>query len=187
MRLCLTCRFVSPDGALLCGRCGRSFDGRLCPRHHLSPAGSQFCVQCGRQDLTEATLHLPLGWLSRVCAWGFVFLCLSTITHHAGSLVGIFWDMICWGLIHLLNISPCWLLREGIRAVTWLIALLVVSYILPSPLGSHFRTSLIHALRWGSRTAVGIALMTSHWVFYRVEGAPKNDGKKSKKKSGSPH
>lgn len=55
MRYCLSCKYLSPKDATYCGHCARSFGGRRCPQHHLSPPSARVCVQCGATELTEAT------------------------------------------------------------------------------------------------------------------------------------
>ena len=183
MRLCLSCRFVSPAGSLLCGRCGRSFGGRLCPRHHLSPAGSQFCVQCGKKELTDATLFLSFGWLSRLLAWGMALLLISFITHHAGSLVRSLWAVACWSLIHLLNICPCAVVQQMMRIVSWLLALLLLSYFLPASGGTRLRGVLLGALRWSGRVAYRLTRGFGRWLYHRIEGAsPTSEKTQTQKK-----
>ena len=182
MRLCLSCRFVSPAGSLLCGRCGRSFGGRLCPRHHLSPAGSQFCVQCGKKELTDSTLFLTLGWLSRLLAWGMALLLLSLLSHHVGGLAHSLWSVACWSLLHLLNICPCVVVQGMVRALTWLLALLLLSWFLPGTAGARLQGALFGTLRWTGRTAYHMARAFGVWLYRRVEGAPATSGKSEKKK-----
>ena len=55
MRYCLSCKYLSPSDAVYCGHCARSFNGRRCPQHHLSPPDSKICIQCGATELTEPT------------------------------------------------------------------------------------------------------------------------------------
>ena len=182
MRLCLSCRFVSPADALFCGRCGRSFGGRLCPRHHRSPAGSKFCVHCGRQELTQATLHLPLGWLSRLTAWGCVLLALSLLAHHFGSLA---WSAVClanWTLIHVLNLCPCAVWKGAVLGSQWLLALFLVSWLLPGSTGQRLRTGLRHALHWTFRAGKRLALGFGRGMLRLAEGAPSKTETKDKKK-----
>ncbi len=180
MRLCLSCRFVSPADSLLCGRCGRSFGGRLCPRHHLSPAGSRFCVRCGKQELTESTLFLSMGWLSRLIAWGAVLLLISLIARHAGGLARSLWAVAWWALIHLLNICPCAVVRELVRALTWLLALLLLSWLLPVAAGARLRGALFGTLRWTGHIASRMTRAFGVWLYRRVEGAAVTPEKKKK-------
>lgn len=182
MRVCLSCWFVSPVGSLLCGRCGRSFGGRLCPRHHLSPAGSQFCVQCGKQELIEATLFLSLGWLSRLIAWGAVFLLISLITHHAGGLAHSFWAVASWALIHMLNICPCAVVQKTVKALTWFPALLLLSWLLPGATGTRLRGALLGTLRWTGTVVYRMLRGFGGWLYRRVEGSPAPSEKSEKKK-----
>lgn len=182
MRLCVSCRFVSPPGSLLCGRCGRSFDGRLCPRHHVSPAGSRFCVRCGHKELTETTLWLPLGWLSRLLAWGTALLLISLAAHHAGGIVQGLWAVARWVLMGLLGIRPCALLRAVGAILSWGVALLILSWLLPGAAGGRLRGVLLGLLHWAGQTSFRLARWTGRWLYRRVEGAPAVPKKAEKKK-----
>jgi DNA-directed RNA polymerase subunit RPC12/RpoP len=37
---------------LFCGKCGRTFDVKLCPRLHVNPRSAEVCSQCGSRDLS---------------------------------------------------------------------------------------------------------------------------------------
>lgn len=87
MRLCLSCYHLWPGDALLCGHCARSFGGRLCARHHRSPASARCCVQCGLTELTVPTRSFPLGWFPLLLIWGCVILLGLWGWHQVGSAV----------------------------------------------------------------------------------------------------
>lgn len=73
MRFCLACRSLSSSGPI-CSKCGRSFDGRLCPQGHLSDLDAKFCSQCRSQALTDGTASIRLGGLLRLLLIaGFLF------------------------------------------------------------------------------------------------------------------
>ena len=58
MRYCFSCKYLAPSDAIFCTHCGRSFGGRRCPQHHLSPPDARACGQCGSTELTESTASL---------------------------------------------------------------------------------------------------------------------------------
>lgn len=52
MRYCNHCKHVTPGEPLYCQNCSRTYDVRLCPRHHVNPRSAQVCSQCGSPDLS---------------------------------------------------------------------------------------------------------------------------------------
>jgi hypothetical protein len=76
MRLCLTCRYLSPRDALYCGHCARSFGGRRCPHHHLSPPDANVCIRCGAAELSEAARSLSVSALVQGALVGVIALAL---------------------------------------------------------------------------------------------------------------
>jgi len=63
MKYCTNCRRMAPGAPLFCVTCGRTFDVRLCPRHHPNSRSAEFCVQCGSSDLSEP--HQRASWSIR--------------------------------------------------------------------------------------------------------------------------
>jgi hypothetical protein len=53
MKYCTNCRRLSPGDPLFCTQCGRTYDVRLCPRHHPNGRGADVCSECGSRDLTQ--------------------------------------------------------------------------------------------------------------------------------------
>ena len=100
MKRCRKCGFVSPVGSRLCGGCGRSFRGRLCPANHRSPADVEFCVYCGSSDLTEYTASFPLGWMSQLLVLGIGVLLVRWLWHHTAEAISLAW----WGFVTLIAI-----------------------------------------------------------------------------------
>lgn len=86
MRICLTCRNASPVDALFCLNCGRSFGGRICDKHHRSPAASRYCIACGSSDLSRSTRSLDTGCLFRVIGWLLVVVCLKLLLENTGAI-----------------------------------------------------------------------------------------------------
>ncbi len=60
MRYCTNCRHVTPGDPLYCAQCGRTYNAKLCPRHHLNPRSAQVCSQCGSRELSTPQLHSGL-------------------------------------------------------------------------------------------------------------------------------
>ena len=53
MRYCHNCSRFSAGTPLFCSNCGRTFDVRVCPRHHVNPRDAQVCRECGSRELTQ--------------------------------------------------------------------------------------------------------------------------------------
>jgi hypothetical protein len=60
MRYCFQCGKLTAGEPLFCGRCGRTYDVKLCPRLHLNPRGAEVCSQCGSRDLTTPQPKVPM-------------------------------------------------------------------------------------------------------------------------------
>lgn len=79
MRYCFNCNRITAGEPLYCNFCGRSYDVKLCPRHHANPRSAQACSQCGNRDLSTPQPRVPV--------WGPVLqFALSCIP---GLLLGI--------------------------------------------------------------------------------------------------
>lgn len=52
MRYCNYCQRLTAGQPLFCQFCGRSFDVKLCPRHHANPRTAEFCAECGSRELS---------------------------------------------------------------------------------------------------------------------------------------
>jgi DNA-directed RNA polymerase subunit RPC12/RpoP len=44
---------------LYCSHCGRTYDVRLCPRHHANPRGAEVCSKCGSRELSTPQPKIP--------------------------------------------------------------------------------------------------------------------------------
>lgn len=72
MRYCWNCNRITHGEPLFCNFCGRSYDEKLCPRHHVNPRHAEACSQCGSRDLSTPQPRVP--------AWaGFVEFVLTSI------------------------------------------------------------------------------------------------------------
>ena len=62
MKYCYQCGKITPGEPLYCNHCARSYDVRLCPRHHQNPRGSDACSQCGSRELSTPQPKIPMSW-----------------------------------------------------------------------------------------------------------------------------
>jgi hypothetical protein len=53
---------VTTGQPLFCQFCGRTYNVKLCPKHHPNPRTAQVCSQCGSRELTIPAPRIPL-WL----------------------------------------------------------------------------------------------------------------------------
>ncbi|BDI31463.1 hypothetical protein CCAX7_35140 [Capsulimonas corticalis] len=173
MRLCLTCRYVSPEGAVHCGHCGRTFGARLCPSRHPSPPDAEYCVQCGKANVTDATRCLPLGWCTRALTLLIVLLALRWAFGSAPSLLQGMWNLSDWISLHLLGISLCHMRAVLLQIAAWFVALFLVSYLLPGSVGGHVRALLMRGAGVAARLARSVSLAIFRWLCRIVGGQRK--------------
>jgi hypothetical protein len=62
MKDCYQCGKLTAGEPLYCNHCGRSYDVKLCPRHHQNPRGAEGCSQCGSRELSTPQPKLPMSW-----------------------------------------------------------------------------------------------------------------------------
>src|SRR5205807_5666047 len=62
MRYCHNCGKVTTGEPMFCQFCGRTYDVKLCPRHHPNPRTAQICAQCGSRELSTPAPRMPF-WL----------------------------------------------------------------------------------------------------------------------------
>lgn len=62
MKHCFNCGRISAGDPLFCNTCGRSFDKKLCPRHHPNPRSAEICSRCGSRELSTPQPKVSLGW-----------------------------------------------------------------------------------------------------------------------------
>jgi RNA polymerase subunit RPABC4/transcription elongation factor Spt4 len=60
MKYCYQCGKMTPGEPLYCGTCGRTYDVKLCPRHHVNPRGAQVCSKCGSRDFSTPQPMVPM-------------------------------------------------------------------------------------------------------------------------------
>jgi len=61
MKYCNQCGKMTAGDPRYCGTCGRTYDVRLCPRHHVNPRGAEVCAKCGSRDLSTPQPQIPVG------------------------------------------------------------------------------------------------------------------------------
>ena len=144
MRLCLTCRYLSPKEAIFCAHCARSFGGRRCPRGHLAPMQAICCPECGRAELSEATrsfnLGLPLGLLFGGVGIAFLISLIPLVRAAAPPAM-----------------SWLYLTAKGIFNVGILVV--IVLYLIPGRLGQEVRRGMGRSFRALWRLLVGLHLL----------------------------
>jgi len=62
MKYCYNCGHMTAGDALFCGKCGRTYDVKLCPRSHLNPRGAEVCSKCGSRELSTPQPKIPVSW-----------------------------------------------------------------------------------------------------------------------------
>lgn len=61
MKYCYSCGSMTAGEPLYCGKCGCTYDVKLCPRHHANPRGAEVCSKCGSKDLSKPQPQIPAG------------------------------------------------------------------------------------------------------------------------------
>lgn len=59
MKYCYHCNHMTPGEPLFCNHCGRSYDLKLCPRHHENPRTAEVCSQCGSREFSTPQPKMP--------------------------------------------------------------------------------------------------------------------------------
>ena len=59
MKYCFACGALTSGEPKYCGKCGCTYDVKLCPRHHVNPRGAEVCSACGSKDLSKPQPHIP--------------------------------------------------------------------------------------------------------------------------------
>lgn len=61
MKFCYACGTMTPGEPLYCGKCGCTYDVKLCPRQHANSRGAEVCTKCGSKDLSKPQPRVPAG------------------------------------------------------------------------------------------------------------------------------
>ncbi len=80
MKYCYECGRITAGEPLFCNFCGRSYNVKLCPRHHPNPRIAEVCSQCGSRELSTPQPKVSIGWwllegLVRVFLGAFLVVC----------------------------------------------------------------------------------------------------------------
>jgi hypothetical protein len=67
VKYCYECGRMTPGDPLYCNFCGRSYDLKLCPRHHPNPRIAETCSQCGSRELSTPQPKVSIWW--RILEW----------------------------------------------------------------------------------------------------------------------
>ncbi len=125
MKYCYECGRITAGEPLYCNFCGRSYDVKLCPRHHVNPRVAEVCSQCGSRELSTPQPRVAVWWkvlsfLLQIVVGGLLLLLslavfleimrglLSTPQVQSGLVVlGILLGVLWW----LWSELPDWLRR----------------------------------------------------------------------------
>ena len=123
--LCLSCRRASPAGSVYCGGCGRTFGSRICGSGHRNrPApGLACCTTCGSLELTEAARYVPLRWAGTLLATLISLFAWRWAVAHVIFLASLLWRGALIVLALLLDTTPCEILWDVRRGLSWLLTL----------------------------------------------------------------
>jgi uncharacterized membrane protein YvbJ len=109
MKFCYQCGRMTAGEPLYCNSCGRSYDVKLCPRHHANPRSAEVCSQCGSRELSTPQPRISVWWkileflakvifgvlLVYLTLAGFVALLTTPQFQNAlivfGILIGLLW------------------------------------------------------------------------------------------------
>lgn len=121
MKYCYQCGRLTSGEPLFCNFCGRSYDVKLCPRHHSNPRIAEVCSRCGSRELSTPQPKVSPWWrvlelLARVV--GAVLLVYLSLTLLVAVLrtpqgqggfivIGILLGLLWWMWIEL----PEWFRR----------------------------------------------------------------------------
>ncbi len=128
MKFCYQCGRMTAGEPLYCNSCGRSFDVKLCPRHHPNPRIAEVCSQCGSRELSTPQPRISVWWkvlefLAKVISGvllvyltlaGFVALLKTPQFQNALIVFGILIGLLWW----LWSLLPEWfrkLVRRSLR------------------------------------------------------------------------
>ena len=62
MKYCYQCGRLTAGEPLYCNSCGRSYNVKLCPRHHPNPRSAEVCSQCGSRELSTPQPRVSFWW-----------------------------------------------------------------------------------------------------------------------------
>lgn len=60
MKYCYNCNRITAGQPLFCNFCGRSYNVKLCPRHHANPRTAEACSQCGSREFSTPQPRIPV-------------------------------------------------------------------------------------------------------------------------------
>ena len=157
MRYCFSCKYLAPSDAIFCTHCGKSFGGRRCPQHHLSPPDARACGQCGSTELTESTTSImPIRLLGGVA----VLVVAAVAAYVLPPLFRSGASAISSGAQRAVN--EAFLVRMLDRGLAFFLVTAILLRILPGEIGRATRRSLAQGISYFLRT-----------FFYFLAGIPR--------------
>jgi hypothetical protein len=123
MKYCYNCNRITAGEPLFCNFCGRSYDVKLCPRHHPNPRSAEACSQCGSRDLSTPQPKVPLwapivefllsllpGLILAVLSVGAVALFIRAMVQQPQLLVSAIPLLIAMGVLWWMwSLIPAWI------------------------------------------------------------------------------
>jgi hypothetical protein len=127
MKYCYQCGRMTAGEPLFCNSCGRSYDVKLCPRHHPNPRSAEVCSLCGSRELSTPQPKVSVWWklaallLRGIAGLLLIYVALVTVIalvqqpQVQSGLIGlaIIFAIFCWVWSEL----PDWL-RKLVRRAT---------------------------------------------------------------------
>ena|ERR1700722_4316444 len=126
MKYCFQCGKLTAGEPLYCGTCGRTYDVKLCPRHHVNPRGAEVCSQCGSRELSTPQPRIPMSWrllailvrlgLGLLLFYASLSLLIALVRSPAFQQLLVALGFLLCGLWWLWSKLPDWL-QELIRTI----------------------------------------------------------------------
>jgi len=126
MTYCYNCGHMTAGEPLFCGTCGRSYDGKLCPRLHMNPRGAEVCSKCGSRELSTPQPKIPMSWrllaivtrlgLGLLLFYASLSLLIALLHTAAFQQLLVFMGFVLCGLWWLWSKLPDWF-QEIIRSL----------------------------------------------------------------------
>jgi len=186
---CLTCRFASPTGSLYCSRCGRGFGCRICKSGHPNPMSATWCTACGkpRNELSEATLFVPLSWLSRLVCWSFAICLLLWVLRNPMTALWLSYVGALHVFAFVFATTPCGIVQALARCMAWLVVVCILSFFLPGAHGPNVRRSVAKVIVRLPGLTLKLIVLVARIMWRLVEGDKSSTTPKKVKSKGGGH
>ena len=182
--VCLRCMYASPIGSTFCARCGAGFGARVCSSGHANPPTARFCTHCGKTDseLSAATNYLSIRPVAVVLACAATLGLFLYLVHHIACVLGVILTLMAAAL----GTSPCAVVCWIYRAAVWVIAVYLLSFLLPRGAGPWVRNAMGAVLSKAPRVLWTVARAAWRVSILLLGSAVEDhkDRKKGERKSG---